>query len=59
MFNLFRRKLQKDFLVIYRHGTGNWIARTLVKASSAKEACSRFDNNPEFSSFTRLNVVQE
>lgn len=59
MFNLFRRKSQKDFSIIYRYGSGNWIARASVKASSATEACSKFDKNPEFNNFIRLNIVQE
>jgi hypothetical protein len=55
MLGFFRRQPQQVYVIIARYGSGNWMKRFEIAAASPYEACRKFDQTPEFHSFTRVS----
>lgn len=55
MFNFFRRKPQRAYVILARYTTGAWFRRFVVQAPSAYEAARKFDTSLENSTWTRVS----
>ena len=55
MFNFFRRRQQREYVLIARYSTGDWLRRFVLTAASPYEAARSFDQSPEFQEWTRVS----
>lgn len=55
MFNFFRREPQREYVVIARYSSGDWMRRFVLTAPSPYAAARLFDQSREFVEWTRVS----